>query len=215
MSHEENLSTKQPPAQEDPRVSRADAHQGGPEGPECASAQGSEAALALTGFGLPRERRLRRRAEFRRVYEQGVRAAGRYVVVFATLRQPCVGPSRLGITATRRLGGAVVRTRCKRRVREIFRLGFTEAAEAMDVVVNPRRSCADAPWEQLRRDLLRCLERVRFRLGERSSSCGSTSGGSHRSCHRRADSSRPARSTRPKRSRGTGCTESGWRCVGF
>lgn len=204
MSHEENLSTEQPPAQEDPRVSRADAHQRRPQGPECASAQGSQAALTLTGHGLPRERRLRRRAEFRWVYEQGVRAAGRYVVVFVAPRGVGEEPSRLGITATRKLGGAVVRARCKRRVREVFRLGFSEGPAPMDIVVNPRRGCAEAPWEQLRQDLLRCLESARFRLEERCSSCGSTSGGSHRSSPPRVGSSPRARSTRRKPSPGTG-----------
>lgn len=204
MSHEENVSTKQPTAQEDPRVPRADAHQGRAQGPERAAPQGSQAAQRLTGRGLPRERRLRRRAEFRRVYDQGVRAAGRYLVVFAAPRRPGEFPSRLGITATRKLGGAVVRARCKRRVREVFRLDFEEGTVPVDVVVNPRRSCADAPWEQLRQDFLNCLKSARSRLGEQSSSCGFTSGGCHRSSLPPVDSSPRARSTRRRPSPGTG-----------
>jgi ribonuclease P protein component len=75
---------------------------------------------------------------------------------------------RLGITATRRLGGAVLRNRARRRMRELFRR-HGEAVEglAADLVVNLRRSCVDASWTELERDYLRCLRVVRSRLHSR------------------------------------------------
>jgi ribonuclease P protein component len=67
-----------------------------------------------------------------------------------------LGASRLGVSATRRLGGAVVRSRAKRRVRELFRTG--PDLGAVDLVVVPRPELVDARWHELQdefRELLR------------------------------------------------------------
>jgi ribonuclease P protein component len=72
---------------------------------------------------------------------------------------------RLGVTASRRIGNAVVRARAKRRLRELVRLderGFV--GRDVDVVVNARRGCADAPWDELQRDYRRCLDKLTERL---------------------------------------------------
>jgi len=104
------------------------------------------------------EQRLRRRAEFRLVYDGGVKVAGRYVVVFAL---PRGRGSRVGLTATRRVGGAVVRNRARRRLRELARRhrGVIDGLRA-DLVINIRPSCVDAEWVDLESDLLECLQRA-------------------------------------------------------
>jgi ribonuclease P protein component len=67
---------------------------------------------------LPPSRRIRRRGEFQRVFDGGRRAHGRYLTIIAA---PAPGPdSRLGIVASKKLGGAVVRNRAKRLIREMF-----------------------------------------------------------------------------------------------
>ena len=106
---------------------------------------------------------LRRRGEFQAVYRQGVKVNGRHLVVFALPREG--GECRLGITATRRLGGAVVRNRARRRVRELVRRhGELLAGRAVDLVVNPRVGCAAAPWAELEGDFARCLSTLLRRL---------------------------------------------------
>lgn len=88
------------------------------------------------------------------------------MVVFALPRSSGRnGKSRLGVTATRKVGGAVVRARCKRRLREVFRLHPEELSGlTVDLVVNARRGCAEAPWEELRRDFTTSVRRVREQL---------------------------------------------------
>jgi ribonuclease P protein component len=70
----------------------------------------------------PRRRRLSRSAEFERVYRQGRSKANRFLVLYAFPRgddDEQDGP-RLGLSVSRRVGGAVDRTRVKRVLREAF-----------------------------------------------------------------------------------------------
>jgi ribonuclease P protein component len=67
----------------------------------------------------PRRRRLSRSAEFERVYRQGRSKGNRFLVLYAFPREDPEGP-RLGLSVSRRVGGAVDRTRLKRLLREAF-----------------------------------------------------------------------------------------------
>ncbi len=78
------------------------------------------------------------------------------------------GPVRLGVTASRKVGGAVIRVRAKRRIRELFRTRFPARWDGgLDVVVNARRGCADAPWSELVAEFDRSVERLLERAGGR------------------------------------------------
>lgn len=121
-----------------------------------------------TGYRLPKSDRLRQREQYRLVYRDGVRAVGRYVVVFALKREQSDQGCRLGVTASRRVGGAVVRARCKRRLRELFRQHRAElGGMRADIVLNARPGCADADWAELEQEYRRCVKKLRERLAER------------------------------------------------
>ena len=104
------------------------------------------------------EERIRRRAEFQQIYARGVRIHGRYSTLFVLSTTRTTG--RLGIAATKKLGGAVVRNRAKRLIREVFRRN--KIASGLDVVVVPKRELLDASLTVLEADYLSTLER-RFR----------------------------------------------------
>jgi ribonuclease P protein component len=82
-----------------------------------------------------RRDRVRRRADFVAAYEQGTRIHGRYSTLF--LRPNDQPSGRLGIAATKKLGGAVQRNRAKRLIREVFRRN--NIAPGYDVIVVPKR----------------------------------------------------------------------------
>jgi ribonuclease P protein component len=69
----------------------------------------------------PKRRRLSRSAEFERVYRQGRSKGNRFLVLYAFPREEAAadGP-RLGLSVSRRVGGAVDRTMVKRALREAF-----------------------------------------------------------------------------------------------
>jgi ribonuclease P protein component len=100
---------------------------------------------------------IRRRADFEQAYKTGARANGRFMTLFARATQEPV--ARLGIAATRKIGGAVVRNRAKRRVRELFQRQKPSAG--LDIIVVPRREFLDAPFDSLQREFGALLERVR------------------------------------------------------
>ena len=99
--------------------------------------------------------RIRRRAEFQQVYERGTRIHGRYSTLFTLPNTLSVG--RLGIAATRKLGGAVDRNRAKRLIREIFRRN--KIAPGFDVVVVPKRELLKASLTTLEEDYRHRLAR--------------------------------------------------------
>lgn len=139
-----NISTKQPPPREKARVQGTDGDQERPRGYQTPPGEGPQASdgQALLDFGLPKDARLRMRAEFLRVYEQGVRIEGRFITVFLLPNEH--GLQRVGITATKKaIGKAHDRNRAKRLLRETFRLSKAElnAIETKyDWVLNARRS---------------------------------------------------------------------------
>jgi ribonuclease P protein component len=94
----------------------------------------------MTGSGRsPRRRRLSRSAEFERVYRQGRSKANRFLVLYAFPRadEAADGP-RLGLSVSRRVGGAVDRTRVKRVLREAFWEESTRLPDGSDYVVVAR-----------------------------------------------------------------------------
>ena len=105
--------------------------------------------------------RIRRRPEFQRVYSSGERMRLRLMTVMVLANDR--GSSRLGIAATRKLGGSVVRNRAKRLVREVFRKADVPAG--LDIVVIPRRDMLDAEYRTLEAEFRYALRRAGRRPG--------------------------------------------------
>ena len=102
-----------------------------------------------------RRGRLTRRAEFDAVYRNGRRRSSRQFTVFFASNG--LGENRFGMSVGRALGGAVVRNRIRRRVREILRLDRGGIPSGWDIIVHPRASVAGAEFTPLREELLALL----------------------------------------------------------
>lgn len=98
---------------------------------------------------------------FRRLYAKGKSAAGPTVAVYA--RPNRSQRSRLGLTVGTKVGNAVKRNRVRRRLREIYRTHEEEMKPGFDLVVVARTRAAFASYAELRRDLLRALDKLEVR----------------------------------------------------
>jgi ribonuclease P protein component len=79
---------------------------------------------------------LRRPADFQAVYDRRRSAADETLVVYA--RENGLPFSRVGLSVSRKFGGAVVRNHIRRLMREAYRLGKEELPTGFDLVLIPR-----------------------------------------------------------------------------
>lgn len=97
-----------------------------------------------------------RRGEFDAVYRTGKRRSSSHFTVFLRANNEAV--SRFGFSIKKALGGAVVRNRIRRRLREMVRGHRGEIASGWDVVIHPKSSVARGDFAALTADLLRLLK---------------------------------------------------------
>jgi len=121
--------------------------------------------------------RLRKRSDFTRVQNAGGRVvAPGFIFLMAPCPPGCEKP-RLGITASRRVGNAVVRNRAKRVVRDAFRATRSLWPSAFDLVVIVRRPLPPGSFDAVLEEWRDAAPRIaqRSRQGERNRKSARTS----------------------------------------
>ena len=94
---------------------------------------------------------------FRRLYHtSGV--ANSYLVLYAKPNK--TGMNRVGITVGKKLGGAVVRNRARRRLREVYRLNKPALKQGYDIVLVARSRTLTGSWKELNDSFLRICRKV-------------------------------------------------------
>jgi ribonuclease P protein component len=97
--------------------------------------------------------------EYEAVYRGGQRRSSGQFVIF--IRANHLVHSRFGISVKKALGGAVVRNRIRRRIREILRQNFPEIPTGWDIVIHPRSSVNRAEFSALTGELLRLIQSIK------------------------------------------------------
>ncbi len=100
---------------------------------------------------FPKGRRLTRRGDFLRVREQGQSYQGHFLVL-GVLQDPEIRGLKVGYVTTRRIGGAAVRVRVRRRLRAILQRTGERLRQGYALVIVPRRSAADASSQALEKE---------------------------------------------------------------
>jgi len=105
--------------------------------------------------------RLKRRREFLRVAAARIKAVSPGMVVQALARDDDDSQIRVGFTASRKVGNAVVRNRARRRLKALVEeLLPGRGQPSTDYVLIARGDTATRPFEALRSDLLQALSRL-------------------------------------------------------
>ena len=101
---------------------------------------------------------LKQNYEFRRLYQKGASSAGSCMVLYC--RKNKLGHNRLGLTASVKLGHAVVRNRARRRLREVYRLNSPQLRKGWDIILVARGRTVTAPWKELNDTFLRLCRKL-------------------------------------------------------
>lgn len=111
--------------------------------------------------------RLRRRHDFLEVQGHGEKHHVRHFLVFVARhpvgrdgRPPGLLPARLGVTVTRKVGGAVIRNRIKRWVREAFRRARPQLPLGIDMVWVAKQNAATAEYAGIVDDMRQMTARL-------------------------------------------------------
>ena len=123
---------------------------------------------------FPRSARLLKHASFDHVYRNGQKHFSGNMTVFflrrtpvpETAAQPAWPGPRVGFTVPRALGGAVVRNRIKRRMREAVRRNLDRLQGPFDLVFNPKKFVAEIEFEKVEAEVVRAFAVVQQKAKE-------------------------------------------------
>jgi len=115
-------------------------------------------------LGFARSQRLKLGRDFTRTRQEGQR------VVLGCLianwrRLPADATTRLGVVTSKKIGGAVVRNRARRLMREVFRAHQNELTQPVDLVLVARQSIVGRGWAGVEKDFLATMNRAGLLTG--------------------------------------------------
>ena len=116
-----------------------------------------------SSLSFPKARRLTHRSEFERVKREGTTQRGK-LLILRVMPLETSGVWRAGFVTSGRVGGAVVRNRVRRRLREIVRRHQHELRQGVWFVIIARHEAATASYGTLEDEWLRLARRASILL---------------------------------------------------
>ena len=107
---------------------------------------------------LTRGNRIARGADYKAVVRGGTRCASAHTVTYV-VTTPHARPPRFGFIVSKSVGSAVVRNTVRRRLKAVCAESLPSVRAGADVVIRALPAAADAPYRELRDEVIRCLQR--------------------------------------------------------
>ncbi|WAC09170.1 MAG: ribonuclease P protein component [Thermodesulfobacteriota bacterium] len=113
----------------------------------------------MVAFSLKKQERITKRSEFLTIYQQGIRynTQNFSIIIFPGNKEAI---RRLGITVSKKVGGAVIRNRVKRLLREFFRLHKEHLPEASDILFIAKPGSSYLKYSALFKELVDFFKRI-------------------------------------------------------
>lgn len=119
--------------------------------------------------------RLRKHADYQRVYKASRKQFSKQMAFFFAFRSPetairamDASVPRVGLTVGKVMGKAVDRNRIKRRMREAVRHNLPALTAPVDVILHPRRSVIDLDFATLEREVAHVFRQVEKLAAQRT-----------------------------------------------
>lgn len=103
---------------------------------------------------------LKKNHEFKRLYSKGKSAASLCVVVYC--RRNGMAENRLGVTVSKKLGGAVSRNRVRRRLKEIYRTNEDKLSPGHDIIIVARMRSRFAGYREIESSVLTLFRKLKI-----------------------------------------------------
>lgn len=113
---------------------------------------------------LAKPNRLRRHADFQRVYKSSRKQFSKQMSFFFTLSPKLAAP-RVGLTVGKVLGKAVDRNRIKRRLRAAIRKHLALLRSPVEVILHPRRTVLELDFDLLDREIAQVFRTIQKMAG--------------------------------------------------
>ena len=110
-------------------------------------------------YELKKEKRLCQNREYQLVYRHGKSFVNKMVVLYVMPRSP-KQPTRIGFVTGKKIGCAVERNRCRRLMKEVYRLHQFELKDGYDLVLIGRGYLKHARYEEAEKSILQVFRRA-------------------------------------------------------
>ncbi len=111
-------------------------------------------------YELKKEKRLTKNREYQYVYRRGRSYVNRLAVLYVLPRSP-KQPARVGFVTGKKIGCAVERNRCRRLMKEVYRLHQFELMDGVDLVLIGRSKLKYAGYEQAERSIMQLFRHAK------------------------------------------------------
>ncbi|HWQ71354.1 MAG TPA: ribonuclease P protein component [Desulfitobacteriaceae bacterium] len=108
---------------------------------------------------IPRNFRLKKKSEFKRIFETGKSFPGKYTVLVILKGST---KKKIGFIASKKVGNAVARNRARRLMREVIRLNLAQIVEGAQIVCIARATIKGASYPDVEKSILQSLKRSRM-----------------------------------------------------